>query len=222
MKKYLNKTFFRQVLLVPILMELFRAVTYYAGRLFGSAFTPIDVSTALDSQIPFLPWTILIYFGCVPFWGANYVYQMLRKNRRGDRFFVGEAVGLAISLIFFSLLPTTNVRPEITGNGFFDWAMRFLYWVDAPVNLFPSVHCLLAWICWVGVRGQKDVPLWYRITCFIAGLLVFVSTLTTKQHVLLDLAGGLLAAEFGYWLAGRAKFIKWYTPRLDRLADRKL
>lgn len=40
--------------------------------------------------------------------------------------------------------------------------MRFVYAVDAADNLFPSIHCLVSWFCYIGLRGRRDIPVWYR------------------------------------------------------------
>lgn len=39
--------------------------------------------------------------------------------------------------------------------------MRLLYWIDAADNLFPSIHCLVSWLCWIGVRRRRDIPYGY-------------------------------------------------------------
>lgn len=84
-------------------------------------------------------------------------------------------------------------------------ACRYHYRIDAPVNLFPSIHCLVSWLCWAGVRNRKELPRRYRRSAFWMAAAVCVSTLTTKQHVLWDAAGGIALAEFSYWAAGRLK-----------------
>ena len=43
----------------------------------------------------------------------------------------------------FILLPTTNARPEVTGNGLSSILMRFIYTVDPATDLFPSIHTAL-------------------------------------------------------------------------------
>ena len=87
------------------------------------------------------------------------------------------------------------IRPEVTETGLWDHAIRFLYQVDKPYNLFPSIHCSVSWLCWLSVRKDTAVPKWYRCFALIAAIAVCVSTLTTRQHVVLDIFGGILTAE---------------------------
>ena len=79
--------------------------------------------------------------------------------------------------------------------------LNLVYTVDPSANLFPSIHCLVSWFCYVGIRGQKKVPLWYqRFSCVFA-VLVCISTQVTKQHYIIDAFGGISIAELTYWLA---------------------
>jgi membrane-associated phospholipid phosphatase len=98
--------------------------------------------------------------------------------------------------------------------------MRFLYWVDSPDNLFPSIHCLTSWMCYIGIRGRRNIPLGYRIFSCLMAIAVFISTLTTKQHVLVDVVGGVLLAEGCYMITGRTRLSVWYGRFFDRLAAR--
>ena len=105
-------------------------------------------------------------------------------------------------------MPTTNVRPEVEGTGFIPFLMRFIYWVDTPTNLFPSIHCFVAWL---GTRYMFECKkLRHKgltcVLCVIGSILVFLSTLHTKQHVLPDVVSGIIVAEIG-----------WFTARFTKL-----
>jgi len=85
--------------------------------------------------------------------------------------------------------------------------LNLVYTVDPSANLFPSIHCLVSWFCYVGIRGQKKVPLWYqRFSCVFA-VLVCISTQVTKQHYIIDLIGGILLAEAMYLVGQKTD---WY------------
>ena len=88
--------------------------------------------------------------------------------------------------------------------------MRFLYQVDAADNLFPSIHCLTSWFCYIGIRGRREVPKWYRVFSCLFALAVFISTLTTKQHVIIDVIAGAALAEVAYRVAGCTGFDSYY------------
>ena len=113
---------------------------------------------------------------------------------------LSHATSSATALPPIADCPTTNVRPEITGTALSDEVTRFLYSVDQPVNLFPSIHCLESWICFRGSLKLEKVPHWYRPVSFVFTLLVFASTVLLKQHVVVDIAGGVLFVEIGLWM----------------------
>ena len=121
-----------------------------------------------------------------------------------------------ICMAFYLLLPTTNVRPSIPEQGFWNQMLALLYQMDAADNLFPSIHCLNSWFCYIAVRSRREIPRWYQRFSFWAALAVFVSTLTTKQHVIADVIGGALLAEVTWQIAGRTHLGAWYGMILER------
>lgn len=147
------------------------------------------------------------------------------------RFLVGDFLSRIVCGVFFVLIPTTLARPEITGSGFWDQMLRLVYTVDPSANLFPSIHCLVSWFCYVGIRGQKKVPVWYqRFSCVFA-VLVCISTQVTKQHYIIDLVAGVLLAEAMYLVGQKTD---WYLKlqgiftkvnrgvRLERAIDKEV
>ena len=120
------------------------------------------------------------------------------------------------TIVIYLLLPTTNVRPSIPEQGFCYQMLAFLYLIDAADNLFPSIHCLNSWFCYIAVRSRREIPRWYQRFSFWAALAVFVSTLTTKQHVIADVIGGALLAEVTWQIAGRTHLGAWYGMILER------
>ena len=119
--------------------------------------------------------------------------------------------------ILFLLIPTTNVRPEIVGGTLWDALMRMLYRIDAPDNLFPSIHCVMSWLCWIAVRERKAASRFCRCFSLIAAVAVCISTLTTRQHVILDAVGGVLLAEGSYYVAGSRRVCGTYSAVLAKL-----
>ena len=103
-------------------------------------------------------------------------------------------------LVIFLAYPTTNTRPVIEGSGFWDVLAGWLYSIDAADNLFPSIHCLVSWFCFLAVKGQKKIPTWYKAFSFILAVIVFLSTLFTKQHVIVDVIGGVALAQICFWI----------------------
>lgn len=180
----------------------FNFLIYYGARLIAAGLPHFSLAVSYDEAIPFLPWTILVYWGCYPVWAVSYLLGTITGRGDGYRFLKAHYIGEAICFLFFVLTPTFMVRPEVTGMDLAARLIRFTYGIDAPDNLFPSIHCFASWLCWAGLRTKKRIPVWYKGFTFAMALCVCLCTLTVKQHVIADVLGGILLAELSYLLAG--------------------
>ena len=159
------------------------------------------------SRIPLL-FTVVLNFSV--YWGARaiaggFIHHNIETSlddmmdkRHCYRFLMADWLAKAVCFICYVVYPTTNTRPEIVGSDIWAQLMRFLYSMDAADNLFPSIHCLVSWLCYIGIRGNKKVPQWIRTTFCICAIAVFISTLTTKQHVIYDVVAGVALVEVTY------------------------
>ena len=60
--------------IVPLLLALlWNSLAYNGARWIASGRYHYNIETVLDERIPFIPWTLVIYFGCYLFWGINYI-----------------------------------------------------------------------------------------------------------------------------------------------------
>ncbi len=177
-------------------------LAYVGGRAIAAPWA-IDMMTALDEKIPVINQTVYIYLVCYVFWAYNYIRICSENSEVCCRFVTSEIIAKIISGLFFVFMPTFRARPIIVGSGLSAELMRLVYNIDAANNLFPSVHCLVSYFCWRGLLWCPTVSKTYRRFSFVFAVLVFVSTVTTAQHVLIDIVGGILVAELGIWLASR-------------------
>lgn len=109
-----------------------------------------------------MPQFLIIYFGCYVFWAVNYILAARQEREQVYRFFTADIISRCVCLIIFLAYPTTNTRPVIEGNGIWDLLAGWLYSIDAADNLFPSIHCLVSWFCFLGIKDQKRIPTWYK------------------------------------------------------------
>ena len=201
-----------------LLMLVSNRLSFQGSRLLTTGRAQHDLSLSLDAAIPLLPWTISIYFGCMLFWFFIYRLIAFLPRERANRFFAANLLGKAVCFVVFVCYPTVfPFRPEVTGTGLWAFLMRFLYAIDRPDDLFPSVHCFLGWLCWCGVRGDREVPFAWRASAFIMAIAVCLSTLTTRQHELADVFGGILLSELCYALAKNEKLQNAYGRLVDKL-----
>ena len=181
-------------------------ITYYVPKLCLFGRTPVQLNTAIDDAIPFVPAVMLIYtliaFGQ---WTVHYVLLGNWDRKVMFRTISAEAIAKTICMIIFIILPTTIRRPEVGGDGLMNWYCRFIFYMDTPQNLFPSIHCLQSWFCMRSVFWQKKAPRWYQYLQVFVTVIVCVSTVLVKQHFVVDIFAGILAAEIGIYLMKKLK-----------------
>jgi hypothetical protein len=145
--------------------------------------------TAWDRAIPFHPAWLYVYVA--PYAVAPVLLALMRP----DTFiwFLKRALLiLALSLLIFCIYPTQTVRPPVDAlpDGWTATFYRALVAVDdPPANAAPSLHISLT--CLLAVALLADFPRWWPL--IVAGIgLVWLATLFTWQHHLIDVLTGVL------------------------------
>lgn len=218
----MKKQFISKGMGYPLLFALVWNMIAFSGtRLINTSFYHYSMVLPLDKLIPLIPWTISIYVLSYLFWGANYIMGAWQNKEEAYRFLGAQFLAKTICLLIFLLIPTICVRPEVTESGFWNDAIRFLYSIDTPDNLFPSVHCLEAAFSFIAVRKNPAVPKWYRVFSFFFAIAICVSTLTTRQHLLVDVFAGVTLAEASYYLSKKTGFGKFYQSVWEKILGKQ-
>ena len=159
MERYLTKKekirFFREKYLplwsiLPLIsIFVLNCLIYWGSGILTANRYHFDFTTSLDRAVPLIPQFIWIYVLAFPVWAVNYI---LASQRGKDGFYRFVATDLTVHFacfVFFLILPTTNIRPEIVGNTWSEQLLKFVYMMDGastPSNLFPSIHCYVSWL----------------------------------------------------------------------------
>lgn len=190
------------------------SLVYWGTQAVNSHRELIDITTSLDAMIPFNPWWVYIYVGSYLFWMVGYI--LMGRQERWFQLMTGEVLAKLCCGVLFLLIPATNVRPEIVGNGLAEALLCFIYRMDPPMALFPSIHCLESWMCVLGVWNRREVPRWYQIFSVIFAAAVCISTLMIRQHVIADVIAGVLLAQGCYMLSKKRR----WGNRLEKMAEK--
>ncbi len=181
-------------------------LVYYALRLLLPYVEPKDLAISLDALIPFRPEWFLVYVLSFASWFITLFLLLRQRREHVYRNTAAYLVTLLITATIFLLVPGTMTRPEVTGKGFFPWLARFIYSVDPPNNLFPSLHVICSYYCWRCLFDTEGLPLWYRRFNFVFLILVCCSIVLVKQHVVVDIPSALVVAETPLQLAKRFRW----------------
>ena len=183
----------------PILVLLTNLISSFPTRPLIPASRLHDIVTAWDLKIPFVPEFIHIYFLAFVQWAVCLIAVMLLDKRASWYYCIGMSIGNVIAGIIFLLFPTVmTIRPELTGSGFtYRLATMIFSADDPPLNLFPSIHCLLSWGCARMIFAVKRLPKTVKYINAVFSAAVFASVLFVKQHYVIDVPAGILAFEAG-------------------------
>ncbi len=170
---------------------------FYVMPNLHSFFLPVLLPQSfVDIQTPIVPWTFLIYT-------SDYFFILWAIVVLKDAEFFAFARMMFAALVlcgaFFIFFPTTYPRPEYpeVSSRFLAMVMQFVREGDKPTNCFPSMHVALTGIA---VWCMRFKPRWMVLVSVVWTLLIYVSTLTTKQHYLMDILGGIGVVIASGWL----------------------
>ena len=181
----------------------------------------LDLSIPLDDMIPFRPAWVLIYVLSFASWTVTFFLLFRQRKEHVYRNCAAYLLTLVLTGTIFMLVPGAMERPEVPGKDFFSWLTRFIYFVDQPNNLFPSLHVICSYYCWRALFDTEGIPLWYRRFNFVFLLLVCCCILFVKQHVFVDIPSGVLVAEVPLLLAKRFHWERLGYALEKRFAARK-
>lgn len=145
----------------------------------------------LDRVIDFEPRALPVYLSLWVY--VSLAPALLVTRRELSRYTVWIALTCLIGLAFFYFWPTAVPSPEI------DWTqypeVHFLKNMDAAGNAFPSLHVATAvfsgyWLHHLLRRLRS--PRWLLAVNALWGAGIIYSTMATRQHVAIDVLGGLL------------------------------
>ncbi len=158
----------------------------------------------VDDKIPFLAWSIVPYLlFYVPLLYGSIFLSYLQPLDNFYPFVFSLFLVLFESFSIFIVFPTKVKEFEVVGNSIWDRWVRLLYRHDKRVTAFPSIHV------GVSIVSSFYFAQWYpflSVFFLFVALSIILSTVTTKQHSLLDIFGGLVAGINSVWI-GKLLFI---------------
>lgn len=160
----------------------------------------------IDDLIKLWSPMFVVYIGAFFQWAYTVIVSCRQKTEKGYKHASAIIIGSLIGFIIFVVYPTAIVRPEIIGNSLFDEFARFIYSVDNVICACPSFHCFCSTISILMLEDCEGVSKKCLYINMFISLLVFVSTLLTKQHVIIDIPFGILLAFVAMWISKTIRF----------------
>ncbi len=155
-----------------------------------------DFRTPSDRRIPFIPAFVIPYFGLFPFVFVSWL--LLFKTSLEEPYLLSLTMAMYSAAFFWYFFPGKTYRPDVPGNGMPDKLTRLLYKGGPHANAFPSAHVFASVIS--SLYLSMAFPGFSALAWFV-GSVIALSTLFTKQHHVLDFAGGIAWAAASVLLA---------------------
>ena len=202
---------FKKLILVQGILLAFQILLYFGSEFFQSKIH--NVKRPVDDKIPFLPWTVLPY--C--FWFPMIAFYPLIVFRTDPCSYCGYlmtmVMEIVLSVVCYLIYPTSFQRPA-PPDGFWGNFMKFVYHGSyRGLNCAPSLHCSSCFLVICVSFICAGMSLWVRVFTVSIAIMIVLSTLTTKQHTLIDVLTAvplfLISRILGILLT-----IRYFTPIL--------
>ena len=147
-----------------------------------------------EENIPFLVWTVLPYLLLID---LMYLPIFINDRLLFKQALIALTIGVLINYCVFIFYPTSIMRPPPPINeGFVNGVYHWLLSIDTPANCFPSGHITSPSIgCWFFAKAYPKTK-WGLLSLLI---ILYLVVLTTKQHYILDILGGLSTGYLGIY-----------------------
>lgn len=200
---------------------------YLMGHQLASwfGFTPFLPKIPFDDMIPIVSVFIIPYIWSYLYWAMAPMAVSLCEKQHFADYMAANLVACTAGMVFLAFFPTYMDRAaeglyEVSENpSIFEKLRQFWYTLDGMTiayNLLPSFHCLDSTLCYLGVAGRKELPLWFRIYSLVTTLVIYASTVFVKQHYFLDIVAGAAIAGIAFFLCKKFHWGRMFAP-LERL-----
>lgn len=163
------------------------------------------IYSPLDSFIPF--WEIfvipyIIWFGYVAF---VMIYFVITSRKDFVRTGVFLITGMTICLIIYTVFPNgIDLKPtEFARDNFMVDIVKYIYSIDTPTNVLPSIHCLNSIGIHIGILKSQNLSK-KKWVCNLSGILmvsICLSTVFIKQHSILDMFAAIALSIPLYYIS---------------------
>ncbi|QGU94218.1 phosphatase PAP2 family protein [Clostridium bovifaecis] len=180
-----NKHFLYLLVFVPLIL-----VFYFCQRFITPRYI---MHSKYDEYIPFVKFFIVPYIFWFIYMAIGFVYFGLKSKEEFIKLLKFIFWGMSISYMIFVLFPSgQNMRPSLNDKDVFSKAVGFIYSVDPPINVFPSIHVINAIGVNIAVCNSALFNNRKRIKSLSSIVMIFIcaSTVFIKQHSLIDVLAG--------------------------------
>ncbi len=199
-----------------IFMAAYTAVYFVIFSLLEATVEPkFIIHSPLDDLIPFCEYFIIPYLMWFIFVPAVLFYLLYNDRESFWAMVRMMFVGNMLCLLIYALFPNGVMPKEpVQADNIFAHMVNILYYTDTPTNVCPSIHVLDTLSAHIALARSKYVKSMtsIKLLSFAFFIMICISTVTLKQHSIIDIFASLILMFF------LEKFA--YSKRLVRIQQK--
>lgn len=155
------------------------------------------IQCPIDDKIPFIEEFVLFYLSWFVLLAGAQFWSLFASKKDFLRLIFVLFLGNTICLGIYWIAPNgIDLRPDTVPDNVWGWITGFLYQVDTPTNVCPSIHvsssvaiALTGWNSEL-LKGKH----WLRVFLAVWAVMICMSTLFVKQHSIVDVFWGTVVS----------------------------
>ena len=181
----------KRVIINEIIILSLQVILYFGCEYFQKK--PKNIATEFDKKIPVLPLFTLIYILWFPLIAIFPINLFLISQAYYKVYIRAWILDIIISIIIYMAYPTTFERPKNLSKIKYGWMLKYVYkYSYKGVNCMPSMHCSISTLVLLAAIFSFSLSPVLMSFYILVSVGIIVSTIFTKQHVILDLITGVL------------------------------
>lgn len=191
-----------QIYIKPVVLQvallLFQSAIYFGvQKLEGPAH---NIEKPIDEKIPLIPKTVFIYGMWYPLIAVFPLVLWGIDRQLYVAYVISIMVDIILSSVIYMVYPTSFERPKQISQNLSGRILKWIYIKGNYMgkNCMPSMHCSMCFIIIFFVIACGGMDLWIKGPVMILAVLIIISTLLTKQHVLIDVITAFPIAAMCY------------------------
>jgi membrane-associated phospholipid phosphatase len=106
-------------------------------------------------------------------------------------------IGMTTCLVIDLIIPNgLNLRPVLHNENIFQVLVSYIYSLDTPTNVFPSIHVFDSIVICYGLNKTKLIQKnkYFKFINIFISVMICLSTVFLKQHAILDVFAAIALA----------------------------
>jgi len=189
----------KKILFLTIFTIAFQSLCYLIGKLGLERSVLLDPK--IDQIIPFISPFIFAYIAWYPLLIILPMVIYYYDKKSYYYYFSSVIITSILGITLFLIIPITITRYTGELSGISSSFVKLIYFIDTPTSCLPSFHAAICFI-WIFLSlKSKKMPTLFKVLVIVISILIILSTLFIKQHILLDVIAAFFVVLIAYNLS---------------------